>query len=319
MKAGSYGLLFLFGLILAVSCVSTPEEWKDMVICIDIYRSKSMFKEKLINVGLTDHEAIVYNFLLEKGPHTAARIFNLLGISRATIYNVLDSLIAKGLVSTLDTERKKIFIPESPTMLLKMIEEKKRKLEDAQRALSDGEERVRELIPDLLLLHQSIKDKPRMRFFEGLEGIKSLADEFFQTARFTKEPIYEIFSEDELIKLNEKFGVGRAERDAMLGQIMTEGMQIYCFYTNRDKNHLMGDDFYCPAVHRHYVLSDLYPFRANITVCGNKIGLTSISGEAIGVLIENASMALTLKSFFRLALQLFEEVNSQRSDSMQTN
>ena len=60
---------------------------------------KSMIRETLRKIGLTDGEVNIYLFLLKKGHSKATVISKELGVARTTIYRFLSSLHEKGLIS----------------------------------------------------------------------------------------------------------------------------------------------------------------------------------------------------------------------------
>jgi len=66
-----------------------------------------MYKDKLKQIGLTDGEARAYFALLEIGPSTVGPIVARSNIAYSRIYEVLNRLIEKGLVSFVSKEKTK--------------------------------------------------------------------------------------------------------------------------------------------------------------------------------------------------------------------
>lgn len=87
--------------------------------------------EEYEELGLTKNESKVYQALIEHGKLGSGDISKNSRVSYSKIYNVLDSLINKGLVKVVPEKSKK-FIPSSPESLIKLIEEKQKKLETAK-------------------------------------------------------------------------------------------------------------------------------------------------------------------------------------------
>lgn len=56
--------------------------------------------DRLVSLGLTSYEARAYLALLKRGSSTAAETARLAGLPRQRVYDVLGSLVAKGLAST---------------------------------------------------------------------------------------------------------------------------------------------------------------------------------------------------------------------------
>jgi len=82
-------------------------------------------------LGLSKNEGKVYEVLVKFGKLGAGEVSGRSGVSYSKIYNILDSLINKGLVKVIPEKSKK-FVPSSPESLIKLIDERKRKLEKAR-------------------------------------------------------------------------------------------------------------------------------------------------------------------------------------------
>lgn len=119
--------------------------------------------EMLRAAGIDGHKADFYLASLELGEATVAAIAQKAGIGRTNAYEVLDRLLAAGLVATVRKGARNHVIPQDPIMLLRHAE--------AQR------QRVHEMLPQLRALHNAAGDKPTVRFFSGLEGIKTVLED----------------------------------------------------------------------------------------------------------------------------------------------
>jgi len=82
-------------------------------------------------LGLTNNEGKVYETLVKFGKLGAGEISRESGVSYSKIYNVLDSLINKGLVNVIPEKSKK-FVPSSPESLIDFIDKKQKELEKAR-------------------------------------------------------------------------------------------------------------------------------------------------------------------------------------------
>ncbi|MBW3012929.1 helix-turn-helix domain-containing protein, partial [Candidatus Woesearchaeota archaeon] len=79
----------------------------------------------LEGLGLTKSEISVYLALLELGSSTTGKIVDKSGASSSKIYEILDKLIQKGLVSYVLKANIKYFEAAPPKRILDYIEEKK--------------------------------------------------------------------------------------------------------------------------------------------------------------------------------------------------
>ncbi|WP_459619038.1 TrmB family transcriptional regulator [Burkholderia sp. 3C] len=113
--------------------------------------------------GIDGHKADFYLASLELGEATVAAIAQKAGIGRTNAYEVMDRLLATGLVATVQKGARSYVIPQDPIMLLRRVE--------AQR------QAVQEMLPQLRAMHNSAGGKPKVRYFTGIEGIKAVLDE----------------------------------------------------------------------------------------------------------------------------------------------
>jgi len=121
----------------------------------------------LADIGLTSGEARVYVALLELGRSTAGPVMKKSGVSPSKIYNVLDRLSGKGLVSYMLEGKTKSFRAMQPSQLLDFVEESKE-------ALTQKETALKNFLPQLEALHQP--SEYRAEIFEGVRGIKRFFD-----------------------------------------------------------------------------------------------------------------------------------------------
>lgn len=120
-----------------------------------------MEMEKLLNdlkeLGLTEGEAKVYLALLT-GETTKSGIVKRANISPSIVYEILNKLMKKGLVSSIVVEGKKYFQANNPRILLDWLDSK------------------RKLAENLVSMLKQIKNESILfaRVYEGLDGLKSM-------------------------------------------------------------------------------------------------------------------------------------------------
>ena len=120
--------------------------------------------EILEELGLTKNESKVYEILIEFGILSAAEVSAKSTVSYSKIYNILDSLIAKGLVSIIPEKTKK-FSPSSPESFVKLIEEKERKLHEAKNKVKE------------LKKFYDVKEKNPVIVAAGIKGFHKVVEE----------------------------------------------------------------------------------------------------------------------------------------------
>ena len=140
--------------------------------------------EMLQAAGIDGNKADFYLASLELGESTVASIAQKAGIGRTNAYEVLDRLLADGLVATVQKGARSYVIPQDPIALLRRIE--------AQRQL------VQEVLPRLRSIHNSAGGQPKVRYFPGIEGIKTVLNE---TLECQSKELRAVMSNSELFEM----------------------------------------------------------------------------------------------------------------------
>ena len=119
------------------------------------------------NLGLSDKEITLYELLLQETKAGARLLMEKSDYKRATVYSVIDSLTKKGLVEEVDIAPVMQYRALHPYRLKELAEKKVRDIETAEGELEG-------LLPNLTQLYHSKQNRPGIRFFEGLEGLKQI-------------------------------------------------------------------------------------------------------------------------------------------------
>lgn len=122
---------------------------------------------QLMNLGLTLQEAKVYLKLLELREAQTGKLCQETNIASSNIYQVLNSLMEKGLVSFRIQNNIKVFMPSNPTALNELFLKMKEKLEN------DRRETV-ELISNLKVKQLTEQPESNYKYYEGLSNVKSM-------------------------------------------------------------------------------------------------------------------------------------------------
>lgn len=124
----------------------------------------------LKEIGLTETEIKIYLALLSLGSTSAGRIFSETGIHRKNLYDALNKLINKGLVTYVKENKIKFFQSKNPENILNYIEEQKSKIEEKKN-------KIQELIPELTKRFNSQTPEIEAEIYRGEEGIKTILKE----------------------------------------------------------------------------------------------------------------------------------------------
>jgi DNA-binding MarR family transcriptional regulator len=123
----------------------------------------------LRDIGLTEIEAKVYVTLLGLGGAGAGEIIKKTGLHKATVYNVLQQLIEKGVASYILIGKERFFKAEDPSVFLDMLKFKEQKL--------------KAILPELKRKMGAEKQEQEAMIYSGTRGIKTVCEGILQELR----------------------------------------------------------------------------------------------------------------------------------------
>jgi len=136
----------------------------------------------LRQAGLTEGESKVYLALLEIGPSTTGPIVEKSGVSRSIIYQLLDRLAQKGLVSHIVKERTRYFQAAEPSRIQEYIDGEEKKFQENKRKMDD-------LLPKLYALQSSAKES-EAKVYMGFKGMITAHEHTYQKLKRGEEYYY---------------------------------------------------------------------------------------------------------------------------------
>jgi len=249
---------------------------------------------QLKTLGLTDKEARVYLAALELGTSSVQKIARKAGVNRATTYVMIDMLTQKGLVTSYKQDKKTYYAATHPAQLLRLLEQKKVDLKEKEKELK------KDLLPELLSIHNIAGNKPKVRFFEGEKGLEAIRNDIVESKPkiiiefINLDAAYENYppcKNDHRHKMNKK--LGNIKRKII-------------YYSEKPENKLKNKG---NRKTRHISKKDLgFEFPGEIVLYNNKIVLALFNQEQkIGVMVENKELYQTFKALFKIAWDLLKE------------
>lgn len=238
---------------------------------------------ELTSLGLTTEEAKVYLAILELGGSYASNIARKAKVNRATCYHTINNLKEKGLINSYTKGKVLWFNVEDPKKLIKIEQEKL--------------EKAKQLIPQLLSISNTLTFKPKIRFYEGIEGVKTIHEDILTT----KE---EVLGYTNLKTLGELFK--NYFKDFCKRKIEKKIKTRYLAPQTGEGVDLI-DEFYPKDYDRKLieillVNKDEFDFENEISIYENKVAILSLNpNEPLGLIIESSSFAKSMKSIFNLA------------------
>lgn len=233
----------------------------------------------LTNLGLEEKEAQLYVSLVELGEASVLALSRKSGVNRASIYYILDKMKKRGLVTHLKKKGTDLYSSVDPDLVLAQFQSRVKDLQAA--------------VPELKALVNQNGQRPPVRFYEGVNGIKAMIADSLTA----KTEILSATNPEALHRLwpeyDEEYSKRRAEANLpqrALAPSDEHGRKAKA----EDKKY-----------HRELRLVDSGTLNlgSDITVYDDKVAMASLTGEVFGVLIENATLAETQRSLFEQAWQ----------------
>jgi len=237
---------------------------------------------QLQHLGLSDKEAAVYMASLELGSDTVQEIANRAEVKRANTYAVIEKLMSKGLMSSVEKGKKTLYQVEDPKQLLRLLEEQE---EDIKKK----EQEFKKHLPELETLFDIAEEKPKVRYFEGKEGLIAIREDYFKAKN---KEVFSFYAADEEKKVFSVEELKKASKERKKKKI-----KIKLLYTDDEEHNELNAEF----TKRRFIPKNKFPLSSTFIIYDNKVGIVSLKGKLIGVIIENKEITNTLRSIFNLA------------------
>lgn len=242
-------------------------------------------KHFLAQFDLIGKKADVYLAILELGSGTVIEIAKKSEVKRTTVYDILLDLEKTGLIYQTTKESKRLFVAEDPEKLKKKLEEKERILD--------------EMLPQLRSFYNIKGIKPKIKFYEGKEGLRQV---YSDTLNYGGEIL--AFASEDVVKV-----LGMDWANDYLAKRVKRGIRARIILP---KTEIIERDFN-PLDQKQLRSSKLvsakkYPLSIEINIYGHqKVALMS-SREEMGIIIEGKEIYNTLKLIFELLWDNLPEV-----------
>lgn len=252
-----------------------------------------MMLDELKKIGLSDNEAKVYLALLELGSSTVQKISEKAGVKRPTTYVEIEALMKMGVVTTFEKAGKKdrptktLFRAEDPEYLKNIIEREKKLAVERERTLGD-------VLPELGKLFLAAGERPRVRFFEGVEGIYTIQEELLNSKI---KSVKGVTSLDSLFKTFPKHTNDYTDRR------IANGIRSRLIYTSSQGAILKKNDSEALRESR-YIPKEKFPYTldGDITIFGDCVAFSVLNkSRPYGVVLESPEIANTVSIVFNIA------------------
>ncbi|HSR89388.1 MAG TPA: helix-turn-helix domain-containing protein [Candidatus Udaeobacter sp.] len=248
----------------------------------------------LRKIGLSEKEAAIYSAVLDLGFAFPSKIAEITKLNRSTVYKILMNLSVKGLLTEIEKNKKICYQIERPQKLMLFAKEQVSLAEDRL-------EETKKIIPNIEGLFSAISNKPKVRFFEGLDGILNVYEDHISET----EP-YEMLgysNVEELMKVMpepfKKKYIKAKEKNEITARGIFPNNQFGIDYGK--KIYQETNKKFWPKI--RFIPADQFPFKGEVTIYGkNKVSIIDFHENfLIGIIIEDLTIAGMMRMIFELA------------------
>ena len=225
--------------------------------------------DKLSAAGLTVTESKLYVTLLDLGKSQAGMLSRKTGIHRRSVYDALERLIEKGLVSYIKENDKRYYLAENPSRLSEIMELQSESISSA--------------LPGLLARFGQHKEKQDTRFYRGVDGLRTVFEDQIEEAK----PVYIIGASYDASKIMKYYMPHYTSRR------VKKKLKLYLIYCGKEREFRVpyGETAYLPERYAGPVSTNIY---------ADKVAIIVWSDEPVALLIKNRKIAQSYKSYFDL-------------------
>jgi len=238
----------------------------------------------IMQSGFTEKEARVYLALLELGQGNVTEIAKIAELKRPIVYVVLEGLIKRGYASELPNKKINTFQAIDPSTILN-------KLQTTAKNFS-------EMLPIFRTLKSKGKKRPKISYYETLEGIWNVYEEMSQALK----PLF--ISNYEIIEKHFPKSIETWINEIKKGLYNPRARHLA---PDTDRNKEIGKAFI--KINQKYKVSpELKNTKMDFTIWNNKLAITSFEDEPFIVVIESEELARSMQPIFEMAWQKGKEI-----------
>ena len=230
-----------------------------------------MDKEKIIQqAGLNKKEAKVYLASLALGVSSITQLAKKSGLKRPNTYLVIDDLLKKQLLIKIPRGKKIYYKAENPEVF--------------QQKLTKQQNDFSQLLPELAKIYSANLKQPKVRFYEGKEGIHQVQEEMCRA-----KEIWAVFSPENFLKV-----FNHQENQHFFRILVRHGGILYDMFEDTKKAREFARATYRTGVSQVKFLPKDFHFATDLWVHDDKVAMVSFENLSC-VVVEDKSIAQTQK------------------------
>lgn len=240
----------------------------------------SLLKD-LEQFGLDDKKAKVYLAVLELGEAKAFDVAKKANLERPTTYDVLQKLAKEGLISFYEKRGVRYFVAENP--------------ETIQRQLQAKQQALASLLPRLKSIHNTLENKPHIKFYEEIAGIRTVLED---TLTAGNKKLCGILSMADLFKIP-----GRKFMDNYTALRIQAGINLRVIRSRPKEVAEYWQTDVAAKRELRYAPADKI-FNMTMYIYNNKVSLISSQKENFGMIIESKELHENMQNLFEALWQI---------------
>lgn len=229
----------------------------------------------LEELGFSRREIAFWQIVLQSGEIQLSGIAKRMGIPRTSAYTAARSLLEKGLVGFYVKKGKKFFVPASPERFAAFFDEQSAK--------------AHALLPELQKFGKEASRAPRIRAFEGKEGVRQVLRDVLEQKRH--------FSAITSIEDVEAI-LGHYFED-FIQQRIRQGLHVRLI-TNRSPRGLKLAETDAQELRQTRFVPSAFRFATANFIHNDRVAVLSLKEQPFGVIVEDRDIAATHQMYFDL-------------------
>ncbi len=234
--------------------------------------------EELTSLGLTDGESKVYLALLKTGSSTVGPVVKESKIAYSNIYEVLERLISKGLVTFIIKEKTKHFQATQPYRLEEYLKNKEKEIQEQKN-------RLKNLLPSILSITSNKEEKTDAEIYLGVKGLKTAYEKMLSETTKKDEILFFYIQEEAYAEESDLFynSVKDLSKKTKPRGLANKGYRKSWFMKKAKNFNMKFVDF---------------PLPGNIDIIKNHVMIVSWKPEIVGIVINSESIANQFRNYF---------------------
>lgn len=229
----------------------------------------------LIELGFSDIEAKVYLAALTLGQSSAQDLAKKAGLHRTYFYDLAKRMLARDILRQAKVGKRKCFCATPPDVLFR---QQQKKLDD-----------LGHLIPQLNAIHNTRGEKPKVYYFDGVDGVKTMYDDILATG-----VNYVGFGTPNYATKDDGGIIAKYIKDRVAADIHTRYIGEVCPAI------LAGVKRNVAELRETRLFStNLFHSEVEMNIYGNKVAVLNLKSK-FGVIIEDRDIADVVKQIFEL-------------------